>query len=185
MLVLPARAAHVPPPVLDRLTSAHGHSAAGAGTPRGGASSGGGGTGGSGSKVCYAAGRLAIVTDVESQTQRAYEGHTAMVTCLAVDPNGTRIASAQQGNATQGTVAYASIWDVATLRELTRVGWSLAALGGPGVGGRMSPCFERSICALAFSDGALLLCVGTSSGEQHTLCAFDVVSGRLSRGASP
>ena len=103
-----------------------------------------------------------------------------MVTCLAVDPNGTRIASAQQGNATQGTVAYASIWDVATLREQTRVGWSHAANGGPGVGGRMTPCFERSICALAFSpDGALLLCVGTSSGEQHTLCAFDVASGRL------
>ena len=60
-------------------------------------------------------------------------------------------------------MAYASVWDVATLSELSRVGWSHAVNGGPGDGaGRMIPCFERAICALAFSpDGNQLLACGT------------------------
>ena len=60
------------------------------------------------------------------------------------------------------------------------MGWSHGVNGGPGTGSAMSACFERSICALAFSpDGNQLVCVGTSSGDQHTLCVFEVASGRL------
>ena len=174
MLVLPQKQAHVPLPVTERLTSAR--EARGAGHGGAGSSRGGAGK----AEVCYAAGRLAVLADADSHAQRAFEGHTQLVTCMAMHPNGMQVASAQQGSGTHGTVAYASIWDVATLRELTRVGWSHAADGGAGTGGRMTACFERSICALAFSpDGALLLAVGTSSGDQHMLCAFETASGKL------
>ena len=44
----------------------------------------------------------------------------------------------------------------------------------------MQPCFTTSVCAIAFSpDGSILLAVGTSSGDQHTLVAFDWASGKV------
>ena len=92
------------------------------------------------------------------------------------------VATAQAGSATRGTAAYASIWDVATLRELAlRLIPSTDA--GPG-GGGLRPCFTRN-CALAFSpDGALLLMAGTSSGD-NALCVFNALTAAYSRGASP
>ena len=132
------------------------------------------------SEICYAAGRLAVLSHVESGQQRCYEAHTQPITCLALHPSNTRIASAQIGNATAGTAAYVSVWDVQTLKELARVGWSHSVDGGPGDGGPMQPCFTTSVCAIAFSpDGSILLAVGTSSGDQHTLVAFDWASGKV------
>lgn len=102
-----------------------------------------GGGGGRHPETCHAAGRLCVVTDVSSGAQRCYEAHTQLVTCIAVHPSGDRLASAQLGHVADGTDGYASVWDVATLRELARVGWSHAADGGAGSGGVMKPCFER------------------------------------------
>ena len=52
---------------------------------------------------------------------------------------------------------------------------------GCGAGGNApQPCFQSSICALAFSpDGSLLLAGGTSGGDEHTLCAFEWSTGTL------
>ena len=52
---------------------------------------------------------------------------------------------------------------------------------GCGAGGNgPQPCFQSSICALAFSpDGSLLLAGGTSGGDEHTLCAFEWSTGTL------
>ena len=121
-----------------------------------------------------------MLTDPATGEQRCFEGHTSVVTCMAVHPSGRMVATAQAGSATRGTAAYASIWDVVTLRELARCGWSHSTDGGPGGGGAMRPCFTRNVCALAFSpDGALLLMAGTSSGDEHALCVFNALDGRL------
>lgn len=103
------------------------------------------------SEAMYAAGRMCVIVDVATHQQRCYTQHTQLVSCVAMHPNGLLCASAQLGSAAGGTHAYASVWELGSLQELSRVGWTHAADGGPGSGGLMTPCFTRSICALAFT----------------------------------
>ncbi|XP_049993151.1 echinoderm microtubule-associated protein-like 3 isoform X3 [Alexandromys fortis] len=94
--------------------------------------------------------------------QRHYRGHTDCVRCLAVHPDGVRVASGQtagvdkDGKPLQPVV---HIWDSETLLKLQEIG-----LGA----------FERGVGALAFSavDQGAFLCVVDDSNE-HMLSVWD------------
>ncbi|XP_063084328.1 echinoderm microtubule-associated protein-like 3 isoform X2 [Cavia porcellus] len=94
--------------------------------------------------------------------QRHYRGHTDCVRCLAVHPDGIRVASGQtagvdkDGKPLQPVV---HIWDSETLLKLQEIG-----LGA----------FERGVGALAFSvaDQGAFLCVVDDSNE-HMLSVWD------------
>ncbi|XP_060032317.1 echinoderm microtubule-associated protein-like 3 isoform X3 [Erinaceus europaeus] len=94
--------------------------------------------------------------------QRHYRGHTDCVRCLAVHPDGVRVASGQtagvdkDGKPLQPVV---HVWDSETLLKLQEIG-----LGA----------FERGVGALAFSimDQGAFLCVVDDSNE-HMLSVWD------------
>ncbi|XP_012581070.1 PREDICTED: echinoderm microtubule-associated protein-like 3 isoform X5 [Condylura cristata] len=94
--------------------------------------------------------------------QRHYLGHTDCVRCLAVHPDGVRVASGQtagvdkDGKPLQPVV---HVWDSETLLKLQEIG-----LGA----------FERGVGALAFSiaDQGAYLCVVDDSNE-HMLSVWD------------
>ncbi|KAG8522753.1 LOW QUALITY PROTEIN: Echinoderm microtubule-associated protein-like 3, partial [Galemys pyrenaicus] len=94
--------------------------------------------------------------------QRHYRGHTDCVRCLAVHPDGVRVASGQtagvdkDGKPLQPVV---HVWDSETLLKLQEIG-----LGA----------FERGVGALAFSiaDQGAFLCVVDDSSE-HMLSVWD------------
>lgn len=94
--------------------------------------------------------------------QRHYRGHTDCVRCLAVHPDGVRVASGQtagvdkDGKPLQPVV---HVWDSETLLKLQEIG-----LGA----------FERGVGALAFSvaDHGAYLCVVDDSNE-HMLSLWD------------
>ncbi|XP_062950651.1 echinoderm microtubule-associated protein-like 3 isoform X4 [Cynocephalus volans] len=98
--------------------------------------------------------------------QRHYRGHTDCVRCLAVHPDGVRVASGQtagvdkDGKPLQPVV---HIWDSETLLKLQEIG-----LGA----------FERGVGALAFSaaDQGAFLCVVDDSNE-HMLSVWDCSRG--------
>ncbi|XP_057362972.1 echinoderm microtubule-associated protein-like 3 isoform X2 [Manis pentadactyla] len=98
--------------------------------------------------------------------QRHYRGHTDCVRCLAVHPDGVRVASGQtagvdkDGKPLQPVV---HIWNSETLLKLQEIG-----LGA----------FERGVGALAFSvaDQGAFLCVVDDSNE-HMLSVWDCSRG--------
>uniref|UniRef100_A0A452ST34 Echinoderm microtubule-associated protein-like 3 n=1 Tax=Ursus americanus TaxID=9643 RepID=A0A452ST34_URSAM len=96
--------------------------------------------------------------------QRHYRGHTDCVRCLAVHPDGVRVASGQtagvdkDGKPLQPVV---HVWDSETLLKLQEIG-----LGA----------FERGVGALAFSDQGAFLCVVDDSNE-HMLSVWDCSRG--------
>uniref|UniRef100_A0A8D0T0Z6 Echinoderm microtubule-associated protein-like 3 n=1 Tax=Sus scrofa TaxID=9823 RepID=A0A8D0T0Z6_PIG len=98
--------------------------------------------------------------------QRHYRGHTDCVRCLAVHPDGVRVASGQtagvdkDGKPLQPVV---HVWDSETLQKLQEIG-----LGA----------FERGVGALAFSvaDQGAFLCVVDDSNE-HMLSVWDCSRG--------
>ncbi|XP_064143987.1 echinoderm microtubule-associated protein-like 3 isoform X1 [Loxodonta africana] len=98
--------------------------------------------------------------------QRHYRGHSDCVRCLAVHPDGVRVASGQtagvdkDGKPLQPVV---HIWDSETLLKLQEIG-----LGA----------FERGVGALAFSvvDQGAFLCVVDDSNE-HMLSVWDCSRG--------
>ncbi|XP_038620901.1 echinoderm microtubule-associated protein-like 3 isoform X1 [Tachyglossus aculeatus] len=98
--------------------------------------------------------------------QRHYRGHTDCVRCLAVHPDGVRVASGQtagvdkDGKPLQPVV---HVWDSETLLKLQEIG-----LGA----------FERGVGALAFSlaDHGAFLCVVDDSNE-HMLSVWDCSRG--------
>ncbi|XP_026945866.1 echinoderm microtubule-associated protein-like 3 isoform X3 [Sagmatias obliquidens] len=98
--------------------------------------------------------------------QRHYRGHTDCVRCLAVHPDGVRVASGQtagvdkDGKPLQPVV---HVWDSETLLKLQEIG-----LGA----------FERGVGALAFSvaDLGAFLCVVDDSNE-HMLSVWDCSRG--------
>lgn len=72
------------------------------------AASGGGGA--NYSSLLYPSGRLAVLLDPVTGEQRCYDGHTQLVTAIAMHPAGTKVATAQLGSSLEKTDAYASIW---------------------------------------------------------------------------
>ena len=48
-----------------------------------------------GTQIVYPAGRCAVITDITSGAQRAFEGHTRLVTAIALHPSSRFVASAQ------------------------------------------------------------------------------------------
>ncbi|XP_007943077.1 echinoderm microtubule-associated protein-like 3 [Orycteropus afer afer] len=98
--------------------------------------------------------------------QRHYRGHSDCVRCLAVHPDGVRVASGQtagvdkDGKPLQPVV---HVWDSETLLKLQEIG-----LGA----------FERGVGALAFSvvDQGAFLCVVDDSNE-HMLSVWDCSRG--------
>ena len=91
------------------------------------------------------AGRVAVVLNSESQTQRFFDGHAAAITCLALHSDGVTAASGEAGPA--GAVL---VWDTQSmeLRAALRRDPDPEAGGGGGIA-----------CVCFAPDAARLLCV--------------------------
>ncbi|KAJ6657022.1 hypothetical protein lerEdw1_003023 [Lerista edwardsae] len=109
---------------------------------------------------------VVVLYHVQNRMQRHYLRHTDCVRCVAVHPDGVRVASGQMagvdkdGKPLQPSV---HIWHSSTLLTLQQIG-----LGS----------FERGVGSLAFStaDDGAYLCVVDESNE-HMLSVWDCVRG--------
>ena len=67
-----------------------------------------------------------VFYSIESHTQRFYTGHTNLVTCLAICPDKTIIATGQQEGHGSGTntnqAPHIQLWNYETLSLLTILG---------------------------------------------------------------
>ncbi|XP_070622263.1 echinoderm microtubule-associated protein-like 3 isoform X1 [Erythrolamprus reginae] len=109
---------------------------------------------------------VVVLYHVQRRTQRHYLRHTDCVRCLAVHPDGIRVASGQMAGVEKDgkpLQPFVHIWDSVTLLTLQQIG-----LGS----------FERGVGSLAFSraDEGAYLCVIDESNE-HMLSVWDCVRG--------
>ncbi|XP_026548165.1 echinoderm microtubule-associated protein-like 3, partial [Notechis scutatus] len=109
---------------------------------------------------------VVVLYHVQRRTQRHYLRHTDCVRCLAVHPDGVRVASGQMAGVDKDgkpLQPFVHIWDSVTLLTLQQIG-----LGS----------FERGVGSLAFStaDEGAYLCVIDESNE-HMLSVWDCVRG--------
>ena len=78
------------------------------------------------SEMVYPVGSIVVIYSIESHTQRFYTGHTNLVTCLAICPDKTIIATGQQEGHGSGTNTNQSphiqIWNYETLSLVTILG---------------------------------------------------------------
>ncbi|XP_053133647.1 echinoderm microtubule-associated protein-like 3 isoform X2 [Hemicordylus capensis] len=105
---------------------------------------------------------VVVLYHVQQRTQRHYLRHTDCVRCLAVHPDGVRVASGQMAGVDKDgkpLQPFVHIWDSSTLLTLQQIG-----LGS----------FERGVGSLAFStaDEGMFLCVVDESNE-HMLSVWD------------
>ncbi|XP_039219042.1 echinoderm microtubule-associated protein-like 3 isoform X1 [Crotalus tigris] len=109
---------------------------------------------------------VVVLYHVQRRTQRHYLRHTDCVRCLAVHPDGVRVASGQMAGVDKDgkpLQPFVHIWDSVTLLTLQQIG-----LGS----------FERGVGSLAFStaDEGAYLCVIDESNE-HMLSVWDCLRG--------
>ncbi|XP_062892556.1 echinoderm microtubule-associated protein-like 4 isoform X1 [Mobula hypostoma] len=117
-------------------------------------------------EVVYFIACVVVLYSIEDQTQRHYLKHTDCVRCLAVHPDGVRIASGQAAGVDKDgkpLLPCVHIWDSVTLQTLQHIG-----LGS----------FERGVGSLAFSkaDKGAFLCVIDDSSE-HLMSVWDCTRG--------
>ena len=78
------------------------------------------------SEMVYPVGSVVVIYSIESHSQRFYTGHTNLVTCLAICPDKTIIATGQQEGHGSGTNTNQSphiqIWNYETLSLVTILG---------------------------------------------------------------
>ena len=102
-------------------------------------------------EVVYPVAAVAVVRDVAGNRQRFFREHTDDITCLAVHPTGTVVATGQMG-----ADPCVFVWDAVTGRVLRK-------LGG---------FHRRAVTALAFSaDGNYLATTGQD--DQHSVALYD------------
>ena len=97
------------------------------------------------------------------------------IVCVALHPGGELVATGQ-GATAGGAAARLSVWDVNTLREVSRVGRVLDEKKNDGVTTR--PFYPGSLCAAAFGpDGRLL--IGVGKDDQHLVGVWNWSTGEL------
>ena len=101
-------------------------------------------------ELCYAMGRIVVIFDYKSQSQRFFERHTSRITAIALHPNGRLVASGQSGPET-----YILLWDAYSLTQVARFDHQ-----------------RIGISALAFSPSGNRL-VSSGLDPAHTLSLFN------------
>ncbi|XP_077311978.1 echinoderm microtubule-associated protein-like 3 isoform X2 [Lithobates pipiens] len=114
-------------------------------------------------EVIYFTACVIVMCDVNRGTQRHFLRHTDCVRCLAVHPDGVRVASGQTAGVEKDGKPIVFIWDSSTLQILHQIGLGF---------------FERGVGCLAFSiqDSGSYLCVVDDSNE-HVLSVWDTAKG--------
>eukprot|EP00079_Xenopus_tropicalis_P035162 XP_017948933.1 PREDICTED: echinoderm microtubule-associated protein-like 3 [Xenopus tropicalis] len=114
-------------------------------------------------EVIYFTACVIIICDVSRGTQRHFLRHTDCVRCLAVHPDGVRVASGQTAGVDKDGKPMVYIWDSCTLQILHQIGLGF---------------FERGVGCLAFStaDSGSFLCVVDDCND-HVLSVWDTVRG--------
>ncbi|XP_050538023.1 echinoderm microtubule-associated protein-like 2 isoform X2 [Daktulosphaira vitifoliae] len=111
-------------------------------------------------EIVYFVASVAVLYNVEEQSQRHYLGHTDDIKCLAVHPNKLLIATGQTaGHDHREGKPHIRVWNSVSLATVVVLG-----LGE----------FERSISCLSFSkaDGGTLLCA-IDEGNDHNISVWD------------
>ncbi|XP_040184881.1 echinoderm microtubule-associated protein-like 3 isoform X2 [Rana temporaria] len=114
-------------------------------------------------EVIYFTACVIVMCDVNRGTQRHFLRHTDCVRCLAVHPDGVRVASGQTAGVEKDGKPIVFIWDSSTLQILHQIGLGF---------------FERGVGCLAFSiqDSGSYLCVVDDCNE-HVLSVWDTAKG--------
>lgn len=126
-------------------------------------------------RILYCTAGLAILEDPVSGAQSFYDRHDDDIVCVALHPGGSLVATGQ-GASAGGASASLSVWEVASRREVSRVGRVLDEKVNDGVTTR--PFYPGSLCACAFGpDGKLL--IGVGKDDQHLVGVWDWRKGEL------
>ncbi|KAM8938631.1 echinoderm microtubule-associated protein-like 3 [Pelodytes ibericus] len=114
-------------------------------------------------EVVYFTACVIVLCDVTRGTQRHFLRHTDCVRCLAVHPDGVRVASGQTAGVDKDGKPMVYIWDSGTLLTLHQIGLGF---------------FERGVGCLGFStaDFGSFLCVVDDCSE-HVLSVWDTARG--------
>ncbi|KAM4617509.1 echinoderm microtubule-associated protein-like 3 [Discoglossus pictus] len=114
-------------------------------------------------EVIYFTACVIVLCHVTRGTQRHFLRHTDCVRCIAVHPDGVRVASGQTAGVDKDGKPMVYIWDSSTLVTLHQIGLGF---------------FERGVGCLAFStaDSGSFLCVVDDSNE-HVLSVWDTTRG--------
>ncbi|KAG8437917.1 hypothetical protein GDO86_008565 [Hymenochirus boettgeri] len=114
-------------------------------------------------EVIYFTACVIVICDVTHGTQRHFLRHTDCVRCLAVHPDGVRVASGQTAGVEKDGKPVVYIWDSSTLQTLHQIGLGF---------------FERGVGCLTFSaaDSGSFLCVVDDCNE-HVLSIWDTARG--------
>ncbi|XP_026809328.1 echinoderm microtubule-associated protein-like 2 isoform X3 [Rhopalosiphum maidis] len=111
-------------------------------------------------EMVYFVASVAVLYNVEEQSQRHYLGHTDDIKCLAIHPNKLLVATGQTaGHDNHEGKPHIRVWNSVSLATVVVLG-----LGE----------FERSISCLSFSkaDGGSLLCA-IDEGNDHNISVWD------------
>jgi WD40 repeat protein len=134
-------------------------------------------------ELVYPCSATVVIYDKVMHRQRFFFGHDDDVTCLAVHPNGTVVASGQVGRRPP-----ICVWDATKMQQDDNQGGGGGGTGsGPnGVGGMSAGVthlgnllfHSRGVACMDFStDGSLLVSVG--SDDAHHMCVWDWQNGVL------
>lgn len=111
-------------------------------------------------EMVYFVASVAVLYNVEEQSQRHYLGHTDDIKCLTIHPNKLLVATGQTaGHDNHEGKPHIRVWNSVSLATVVVLG-----LGE----------FERSISCLSFSkaDGGSLLCA-IDEGNDHNISVWD------------
>ncbi|KAM9301742.1 echinoderm microtubule-associated protein-like 3 [Gastrophryne carolinensis] len=114
-------------------------------------------------EVIYFTACVIVLCNVNQGTQRHFLRHTDCIRCLAVHPDGVRVASGQTAGVDKDGKPMVLLWDSSTLQILHQIGLGF---------------FERGVGCLAFSfqDAGSYLCVVDDCNE-HVLSIWDTAKG--------
>lgn len=114
-------------------------------------------------EVIYFTACVIVICDVNRGTQRHFLRHTDCVRCLAVHPDGVRVASGQTAGVDKDGKPMVFIWDSSSLQILHQIGLGF---------------FERGVGCLAFSTQDCGLYLGVVDDcNDHVLSIWDTVKG--------
>ncbi|XP_068116662.1 echinoderm microtubule-associated protein-like 3 isoform X2 [Hyperolius riggenbachi] len=114
-------------------------------------------------EVIYFTACVIVICDVNRGTQRHFVRHTDCIRCLAVHPDGVRVASGQTAGVDKDGKPMVFIWDSSTLQILHQIGLGF---------------FEKGVGCLAFSiqDSGAYLCAVDDCND-HVLSIWDTAKG--------
>ncbi|KAG8564300.1 hypothetical protein GDO81_016411 [Engystomops pustulosus] len=114
-------------------------------------------------EVIYFTACVIVICDVNRGTQRHFSRHTDCVRCLAVHPDGVRVASGQTAGVDKDGKPMVFIWDSTSLQILHQIGLGF---------------FERGVGCLAFSTQDFGQYLGVIDDcNDHVLSIWDTAKG--------